>query len=267
VTPKAGSQSNPVYAAMVESMDEAVGRVLKKLDDLKLSDNTLVIFTSDNGGLATTEGGPTGATFNAPLREGKGFLYEGGVRVACIMKWPARIKAGTTSDQVACSIDLFPTIIEASRGVPLTVPAFDGISLSPVFDGERLKERAIFWHYPHYANQGSRPGGAVREGNLVLVDYYDADAPELYDVSVDALEKRNLAAEQPERVRQMRVALQNWRREINAQTNAPNPNFNPDRYRELYQDVDASRFAPAQADDAEWNRMQQWRKRMNAAAK
>jgi arylsulfatase A len=99
--PKAGSQSNPVYAAMVESMDEAVGRVLKKLDDLKLTDNTLVIFTSDNGGLATTEGGPTGATFNAPLREGKGFLYEGGVRVACIVKWPGKVKSGTTTDQVA----------------------------------------------------------------------------------------------------------------------------------------------------------------------
>ena len=114
VKPKAGTQSNPVYAAMVESMDDAVGRVLKKLDDLKLSDNTLVIFTSDNGGLATTEGGPTGATFNGPLREGKGFLYEGGVRVACIMKWPARIKPGTTTNQVACSIDLFDTILEAT---------------------------------------------------------------------------------------------------------------------------------------------------------
>src|SRR4029453_1998680 len=105
----AGSQSNPVYAAMVESMDEAIGRVLKKLDDLKLSENTLVIFTSDNGGLATTEGGPTGATFNGPLREGKGFLYEGGVRVACIMKWPGIIKPGPATNEVACSIAFFDT--------------------------------------------------------------------------------------------------------------------------------------------------------------
>src|SRR5262245_971689 len=155
VTPKAGTQSNPTYAAMVESMDDAVGRVLKKLDDLKLSDNTLVIFTSDNGGLATTEGGPTGATFNAPLREGKGFLYEGGVRVACVMKWPALIKPGVTGE-VACSIDLFDTILEAAARGAKDEPEApgskrDGRSLVPVFRGETMKERPVFWHYPHYA--------------------------------------------------------------------------------------------------------------------
>src|SRR5207248_5585249 len=114
VRPKAGTQRNPVYAAMVESIDESVGWVLRALDDLKLSDKTMVMFTSDNGGLATTEGGPTGATFNGPLREGKGFLYEGGVRVPLVVRWPGVVKPGTVTDQVACSIDLFPTLIEAS---------------------------------------------------------------------------------------------------------------------------------------------------------
>ncbi len=161
MTPKAGSQSNPVYAAMVESMDDAVGRVLKKLDDLKLSENTLVIFTSDNGGLATTEGGPTGATFNAPLREGKGFLYEGGIRVACVMKWPAAIKPGTTTKDLACSIDLFDTILEATGAK--SEPKRDGVSLVPIFRGEKMRERLLYWHYPHYANQGRGP--AARSGS------------------------------------------------------------------------------------------------------
>src|SRR5205085_11103576 len=135
VTPKAGTQSNPAYAAMVESLDESVGRVLKKLDELKLSEKTVVMFTSDNGGLATTEGGPTGATFNGPLREGKGFLYEGGIRVPLIIRWPGVVKPGTVTDQVACSIDLFPTIIEASGSRQSPDRPIDGLSLLPVFRG------------------------------------------------------------------------------------------------------------------------------------
>jgi arylsulfatase A-like enzyme len=230
VTPKAGSQSNPVYAAMVESMDEAVGRVLKKLDELKLGDNTLVIFTSDNGGLATTEGGPTGATFNAPLREGKGFLYEGGVRVACIMKWPARIKPGTVTNEVACSVDFFETIKDACQIPPETTTAVrkaDGVSLVPVFSGEKLKRDAIYWHYPHYANQGGKPGGAVRSGDYKLIEFYEDGRRELFDVKKDISESRNLAAEKPDLVKELAAKLDTWRKDVGAKMPTPNPDYKP----------------------------------------
>jgi arylsulfatase A len=232
VTPKAGSQSNPVYAAMVESMDDAVGRVLKKLDDFKLSDNTLVIFTSDNGGLATTEGGPTGATFNAPLREGKGFLYEGGVRVACVMKWPAVIRPGTTTDELSCSIDLFDTILDATRRGAKNDPEVtgakrDGISRVPIFRGEKMKECEIFWHYPHYANQGSRPGGAVRRGDYKLIQYYEDQRVELFDVKKDISESRNLAKEKPDVVTELAAELDSWRKEVGAKMPEKNPDYKP----------------------------------------
>ncbi len=230
VTPKAGSQSNPVYAAMVESMDDAVGRIVKKLDELKLSDNTLVIFTSDNGGLATREGGPTGATFNAPLREGKGFLYEGGVRVPLIVKWPKVVKAGTTTDQVACSIDFFDTIREATRGNNATeIPGGprDGVSLMPVLNGDKLKERAIYWHYPHYPNQGGKPGGAIRLGDLKLIEFYEDGRRELFDVKKDLSESRNLAAQNPEQVRMLAEKLDAWRREVGATMPKANTLYRP----------------------------------------
>jgi arylsulfatase A len=226
VKPRAGAQSNPVYAAMVESVDDAVGRVLKKLDDLKLSDNTLVIFTSDNGGLATTEGGPTGATFNGPLREGKGFLYEGGVRVPLIVKWPGKVKPGVT-DQLACSTDFFATALEASGERKPTDPKTDGVSLLPVFEGKRLADRALFWHYPHYANQGSRPGGAVRSGDYKLIEFYEDGRRELFDVKKDLSESRNLAADRPEVVKELAAKLDAWRKEVGAKMPTPNPDYTP----------------------------------------
>ena len=223
--PKAGSQSNPVYAAMVESMDEAVGRVLKKLDDLKLSENTLVIFTSDNGGLSTTEGGPTGATYNAPLREGKGYLYEGGVRVACIMKWTGKIKPGVVTDQVACSIDFYDTILEATGAQ--SESKRDGVSLMPIFRDEKLNGRAIYWHYPHYANQGSRPGAAVRSGDYKLIEYFEDGRQELYDVKRDVSENRNLILEKPAIAEQLAVELHKWQKDVGAKMPTPNPDYKP----------------------------------------
>jgi arylsulfatase A-like enzyme len=225
VKPKAGTQSNPVYAAMVESMDEAVGRVLKKLDDLKLSDNTLVIFTSDNGGLATTEGGPTGATFNGPLREGKGFLYEGGIRVACIMKWPGKLKPGTVTEEVACSIDLFDTILDATGAQCESIR--DGVSLAPVFDGKKLRMRCLFWHYPHYANQGSRPGGAIRLEQYKFIEYYEDGRLELYNLRNDPSESRNLFRGDNAAADFARFKLQEWRRLVGAKMPTPNPDYLP----------------------------------------
>jgi arylsulfatase A len=223
--PVHGRQSNPVYAAMVESMDASVGRVLKKLDDLKLSDNTLVIFTSDNGGLATLEGMQFAPTFNGPLREGKGYLYEGGIREPMIVKWPKHVKPGTVIDQVGCSIDFFPTILEACGSKPET--KLDGVSLLPVFKGEKLAERAIYWHYPHYANQGGRPGGAIRRGDYKLIEFYEDGRRELFDVKKDISESGNLVTQKPEVAKELAAMLDTWRKEVGAKMPTPNPEYKP----------------------------------------
>lgn len=227
--PVHGRQSHPTYAAMVEGVDDSVGRIVKKLDDLKLSGNTIVIFTSDNGGLATLEGMPFAPTINTPLREGKGYLYEGGTRVPLIVKWPGLVKPGTVTDQVACSIDLFPTLQEATRGAEeIEVPGVrDGWSLVPVFRGETLKTRPIFWHYPHYANQGSKPGGAVRLGDYKLIEFYENGRRELFDVRKDISESRNLIAEKPEAAEGLAALLAVWRKSVGAKMPTFNPEFVP----------------------------------------
>ncbi|HEY3787410.1 MAG TPA: sulfatase, partial [Urbifossiella sp.] len=150
-SPVHGVQSHPVYAAMLESLDEAVGRVVRALDAAKLTDNTIVIFTSDNGGLATLEGMPFAPTINSPLREGKGYLYEGGIRVPLIVKWPGSVKPGGTISELACSIDFFPTFLQLASpdhkvGESVALP-IDGISLLPALSGEKLPERSLYWHY------------------------------------------------------------------------------------------------------------------------
>jgi arylsulfatase A-like enzyme len=225
VAPAHGRQSNPAYAAMVELMDASVGRVLKKLDDLKLTDNTLVIFTSDNGGLATLEGLPFAPTFNGPLREGKGYLYEGGIRVPLVMKWPGKLKAGTTTNQVACSIDFFDTILEATGTT--CESRRDGVSLLPVLRGEKLAERPIFWHYPHYANQGGRPGGAVRFQKYKLIEFFEDGRTELFNVEDDISESRNLIEADPRRAVALSGMLRDWRKEVGAKMPKPNPDYKP----------------------------------------
>jgi arylsulfatase A-like enzyme len=226
VTPKAGTQSNPVYAAMVEGLDDAVGTIVKTLDELKLSDNTIVIFTSDNGGLATTEGGPTGATFNGPLREGKGFLYEGGIRVPLIVKWPGKVKPGTMTNEVACSIDLFPTLLEVC-GQKTPEKGIDGVSLAGAIEGGPLFDRHLFWHYPHYANQGGKPGGAVRRGEYKLIEHYEDGRRELFDVKKDVSESRNLIADKPEVAAKLAAELDAWRKDVGAKMPTPNPGYVP----------------------------------------
>jgi arylsulfatase A-like enzyme len=224
--PVPGRQSNPVYAAMLESLDEAVGRVLKKLDDLKLADRTIVVFTSDNGGLSIREGPSTPPTINSPLREGKGFLYEGGIRVPLLVRWPGVVKPGRVSDVPVISHDLFPTLLEAC-GVKHTGQV-DGISLASLFKGGAAPKReALYWHYPHYANQGSRPGGAVRAGDYKLIEFYENGRLELYDLKADVGETRNLALEKKDLTARLAGRLAAWRKEVGAQQMRANPNYRP----------------------------------------
>ncbi len=237
-----GTQNNPIYAAMVESVDESIGRVVKKLDDLGLTQRTLVIFTSDNGGLSVLEGPNTPSTTNAPLREGKGFLYEGGIREPLLIKWPGVIRPGTTSDVPVSSIDLFPTVLEVCGVTSAARP--DGVSLVPVLKGGRLDRDALYWHYPHYSNQGGRPGAAVRAGDLKLIEFYEQGRRELYDVRRDPGETRNLAADRPESVRVLAAKLDLWRLAVEAQMMRPNPDYVPNP-----QAADGSVVLPAKSAD------------------
>jgi arylsulfatase A len=219
-----GQQGNPTYAAMLESLDDAVGRVLKKLDDLKLSDNTVVVFTSDNGGLCTIEGPNTPPTINAPLREGKGYLYEGGLRVPLLVKWPGVTKAGSTAAVPVWSVDFLPTFAE---GGGLTDVKADGVSLLPVLKGGTLTREALYWHYPHYSNQGGKPGGAIRAGNYKLVEFYENGRRELFDVAKDPGENKNLSAEKPDVVKDLAARLADWRAAVKAKMPEPNPAYVP----------------------------------------
>ena len=254
----------PVYASVIETLDDTVGRLLARLDALKLADNTIVVFTSDNGGLHVPEGPHPRITHNTPFRAGKGYAYEGGLRIPLIVRWPGRVPAGTTIDAPVVNTDWIPTLLDLA-GLPAPT-GLDGVSFAGVLTGRGpAPQRRLFWHFPHYTNQGSRPHGAVRDGPWALVEYYDADVCELYDLSADIGETHNVAKDHPGRVAELRSALAAWRVSVGAQTNTPNAAADEALYRPLYVDVDASRFDPAQANDAEWARMQEWRKGMNSA--
>lgn len=254
----------PVYAGVIETLDDTVGRLLAKLDALKLTDKTIVVFTSDNGGLHVPEGPHPKITYNSPYRAGKGFVYEGGLRIPLIVRWPGHVPAGKVTDDPVVNTDWVPTLLDiANKPIPA---GLDGASIAALLTGRGpAPARKLFWHFPHYTNQGSRPSGAMRDGNWMMVEYYDDEKAELYDLQADAGEARDLAASQPERVRQMRAALAAWRKEVKAQENTPNPDADPAKYRRLYVDVDASQFDPAKADRPQWETMWQWRKEMNAA--
>lgn len=219
-------QNNPIYTAMLESLDESVARIVKKLDELELAGRTIVIFTSDNGGLATLEGPNTPATSNAPLREGKGYLYEGGIRVPLIVKWPGAAAPGTVCDAPVSSIDLVPTVAEICR-VPLASQV-DGVSLAPVLRQEgALPQRALYWHYPHYSNQGGRPGGAVREGDFKLIEFFETGRLELFDVKSEPGEGTNLVDRFPGKAQSLAARLREWRTAVAAQEMQANPHYVP----------------------------------------
>ncbi|MDO8545206.1 MAG: sulfatase [Opitutaceae bacterium] len=220
-------QEHAVYAGMIDAMDQAVGKVLAKLDELRLRDNTIVVFTSDNGGLSTSEGSPTS---NLPFRGGKGWLYEGGVREPLIVRWPGVTKPGTTIDVPVISPDFFPTLREA---VGITRPAtqkLDGVSLVSVLKGQPAASmRPLFWHYPHYGNQGGAPGGAVRLGDYKLIEWYEDGRRELYNLREDVGEKNDLAAKMPDKVNELAAQLAVWRKEVGAVMPTRNASYDPAR--------------------------------------
>ena len=215
-------QRVPVYAAMLESLDQSVGRVSEVLARFGLDGRTIVVFTSDNGGLSTSEGSPTS---NAPLRAGKGWLYEGGVRVPLLVKWPGVTNPGATTDTPAISTDIFPTLLEAA-GLPARPSAHvDGRSLVPVLRGGQLPHRPFFWHYPHYGNQGGAPPGSVREGDWKLIEWFEDHRVELFNLQGDPGEQHNLAGQEPEKVNALEARLGQWRKDVGAKMPTASPDW------------------------------------------
>jgi arylsulfatase A-like enzyme len=258
-------QGHPIYAGMIETVDINVGRIMDALEELDLEDNTIIFFMSDNGGLSTAEGSPTS---NLPLRAGKGWLYEGGIRVPMIIKWPdgyekgSRIQEKTkhrrsrqekVEEEVSeldkseraktepanfCEIpvistDFYPTILEMA-GLDLRPDQhMDGISLVTLLEGKgTINERPIFWHYPHYSNQGGKPGAAIRLGKYKLIEFFEDNRAELYDLGSDIGEQNDLSARMPEKVNELLDILYKWQKEVDARMMDPNPGYDPGYVRE-----------------------------------
>ena len=217
-----GNAIDPVYAAMVESVDTNVGRLLHKLDELGLADNTVVIFTSDNGAVESTSN-------NAPFRRGKGHLYEGGIRVPLIIRWPGVIPHGSTSLNPAISQDLFTTIIDIAGSNLEHEDKLDGRSLVTDFEGNQQHDIDLYWYYPHYSPQAKTPGAAIRSGHYKLIKFYDPDKLELYDLDTDIGEQQNLAEEHPAKARELSAKLDQWLVESETIMHKPNPNYRSEK--------------------------------------
>jgi arylsulfatase A-like enzyme len=226
----ASLQTNATYAALIEGADDGVGTVLRKLDELKLTDRTVVIFNSDNGGLSGTYVGgqrrTTGPTDNSPLRMGKGSEYEGGVRVPLIVRWPGVVKAGSQCDTPVISPDYYPTLLAITGATPAPGQIIDGESIVPLLkQSGSLKRDTIYWHYPHYHPGGATPYGAIRKGDFKLIEFYEDNHVELYNLKNDIGEKNDLAKTMPDKAGDLRIKLAAWRKEVGAQMPTPNPNF------------------------------------------
>ncbi|GAB1474046.1 sulfatase [Bacteroidota bacterium] len=232
-------QDNVQFAAMVESMDESLGRIMKKLEDEGLDDNTIIIFYSDNGGMSAANFydpkrsikeenlDKTFSTSNLPLRAGKGWLYEGGIRVPLIVKLPGKGLKGIISDVPVTSPDLLPTIMDILGVKDVALENSDGVSLKPLLKGKKtLKREAIYWHFPHYSNHGMQsPGGAVRWGDYKLIEYYENNSVQLFNLKNDIEEMKDISKTEPEITDRLKRMLDTWRKSVNAKTMEPNPEY------------------------------------------
>lgn len=215
-------QDHPVYAAMIENMDWNVGRILNKLKTLGIDDRTLVIFTSDNGGLSTAEGSPT---TNAPLRAGKGWLYEGGIRVPLIIYWKGKISGAQVITTPVISNDIYTTVAALinAKYQPENVDGIDMLQLQAA--GNQAPDRKLYWHYPHYSNQGGKPASAIRDGDYKLVYHYEDETIEMFNLAVDSAEKNNIVAAHQELALDMKEQLFNWLKKTRSAMPKNNPAF------------------------------------------
>jgi arylsulfatase A-like enzyme len=220
-------QDNSALASMVAAVDDSVGALLSKLTELKLDKNTVVIFFSDNGGLSTLQRGRSGPGCNLPLRAGKGWLYEGGVREPTIIRAPEVTQPNSVSHKPMVSMDFFPTMLDLA-GLPLRPKLhIDGQSLIPQLKGNEYGMRTFYWHYPHYHGSAWKPGASIREGDWKLIEFYHYDKFELYNLANDPSERNNLAKANPAEVKRLRAKLAAWQKRMKAKMPAPNTNYDP----------------------------------------
>ncbi|MCH8118498.1 MAG: sulfatase [Planctomycetes bacterium] len=222
-------QNNPVIAAMIEELDDSVGQLLNKLDELKIADNTIVVFFGDNGGLEKS-------AKQTPLRGGKANLYEGGIREPLIVRWPGVVQPDSICSEPVISVDFFPTFLRTLGLENKAKKPIDGVSLLPLLtQSGTLNREAIYWHYPHYHSSSIGPCGAVRKGDYKLLEWFDEticgpdNKFELYNLKQDIGEQNNLAKKMPRKTRELRELLTNWRNKVNAQMLTPNPNYDPQK--------------------------------------
>ena len=220
-------QDNPALATMVAAVDDSVGVLLAKLTELKLDENTVVIFFSDNGGLSTLQRGRFGPGCNLPLRAGKGWLYEGGVREPTIIRAPGVTQPGSVSHKPMVSMDFFPTMLDLA-GRPLQPKRhIDGQSLMPQLKGNDSGMRTFYWHYPHYHGSSWKPGASIRDGDWKLIEFYHYKNFELYNLADDPGERQNLAKAKPAESKRLRTKLAVWQKRMGAKMPTPNPDYEP----------------------------------------
>jgi len=232
-------QDNPLYAGLVEAMDDAIGHILNGLDELGLDENTIVIFTSDHGGVSA---GDAFATSNLPLRNGKGYTYEGGLRVPYFIKAPMLLAGPAESNVPVTGADLYPTILDMVGVSTKPKEHLDGKSLLPLIKGENLAERPLIWHYPHYGNQGGRPSSVIREGDWKFVFIYEDESQELYNLRTDISEARNLIDMYPERAGQMLAKLFNYLDDVGARYPEKDPVYDQEREMAHIQNIRENRW-------------------------
>jgi len=220
----AAGRYSPTYAAMLESLDRSVGGVLDSIHRAGIGGRTLIAFFSDNGGLRFEGAGKSAVTDNSPLRAGKGHLYEGGIREPLIVHAPGIARPGSVIDSPVCSIDLLPTFCDLARSESGRV---DGVSLLPLLNGKPLKPRPLFWHYPHYSNQGGEPGSAVRDGEWKLIHFLKDSRRELFNLQHDPSERLNLVNKHPDIAAKLYSKLDAWRKSTGAIMPQPNPGADP----------------------------------------
>lgn len=231
-------QDNIEFAAMVESMDESLGRIVSKLSELGIEQNTIVIFVSDNGGMSAAnlnnpkrvinpnELDKEFPTSNLPLRGSKGWMYEGGIRVPMVVKYPGVTRGGTVCETPVVSNDFYSTIVEMTDAEVPKGKTTEGVSIVPLLKNKKIKDRPLFWHFPHYSNHGMQsPGGAVRYGNYKLIEYFENNTVQLFNLKEDIGEQNDISKTEPKVAERLRKMLHSWRKKIGVKSMIPNPDY------------------------------------------